>query len=99
MIVYHPNMMPLNLFGSLHFRAHSDKSLSNYDWDYALTSFQLFEVCIVSFSKVLASSYWTLPVCVLKLTWTLIKSLVLYLLYVKHYKEVNFDFLVLNYSF
>ena len=91
MIVYHPNMMLLNLFGSLHFRA--------YDWDYALTSFQLFEVCIVSFSKVLASSYWTLPVCVLKLTWTLIKSLVLYLPYVKHYKKVNFDFLVLNYNF
>ena len=58
MIVYHPNMMPLNLFGSLDLELIYDKSLSNYDWDYALTSFQLFEVCIVSFSKVLASSYW-----------------------------------------
>ena len=55
--------MPLNLFGSLDLEIIYDKSLSNYDWDYALTSFQLFEVCIVSFSKVLASSYWTWPVC------------------------------------
>ena len=52
---------------------------------------------VVSFLKVLAALYWTGPVCVLKLTWTLIKNMVLYLLYVKHHKEVNFDLLVINY--